>query len=87
MNLARVLGTVVATTKSPGLQSVRLLWVQPLDEHLENQGPALVAADAVQAAVGELVQITLGKEGAFALDEPFVPVDAAIVAHVDSVDL
>ena len=34
VQLARVIGTVVATVKAPGLEGVKLLVIQPLDRHL-----------------------------------------------------
>lgn len=86
MQLARVNGSVVATLRSPGLEGVRLLWIQPEDAKGRPLGGALVAADAVQSNLGELVTVVDGREAALALPEPFVPVDAAIVGHVDGVD-
>lgn len=85
MQLARVIGTVVATTKSEGLEGVRLLVVQPLDRHGEIVGTPVVAADAVHmAGPGELVYIVAAREAALAMPEPFVPVDHAIVGIVDA---
>ena len=80
MYLGRVVGAVVATRMSEGLDGVRLLWVQP------DEGPAQVAADAVQAQRGERVMLVDGREAALALPVPFVPVDAAVVGHVDGED-
>ena len=88
MKLARVLGTVVASTKADGLAGIKLLVVQPLDEQLMPRGPAEVAADATaQAAPGELVFMVASREGAQALPETFVPVDLAVTGIVDAVDL
>lgn len=86
MQLARVIGTVVATTKSAGLEGVRLLVVQPLDRHQQPSGTPVVAADAVHmAGPGELVYVIAAREAALAMPEPFVPVDHAIVGIVDAV--
>lgn len=86
MQLARVIGTVVATTKSAGLEGVRLLVVQPLDRHQQPSGSPVVAADAVHmAGRGELVYVVAAREAALAMPEPFVPVDHAIVGIVDAV--
>ncbi|HEX5147581.1 MAG TPA: EutN/CcmL family microcompartment protein [Candidatus Limnocylindrales bacterium] len=88
MQLARVVGTVVASVKSPGLEGVALLIVQPLDRGLAPVGGTVVAADAVQmAGPGELVYIVAAREAALALPEPFVPVDHAIVGIVDAVTM
>ncbi|MGE4159589.1 MAG: EutN/CcmL family microcompartment protein [Planctomycetota bacterium] len=86
MFLAQVTGSVVSTQKSEGLKGVKLLWVQPLDDDSRTpKGDPLVAADAMQAGVGERVLCVLGREAALALTETFVPVDAAIVGHVEDV--
>jgi ethanolamine utilization protein EutN len=86
MQLARVIGTVVATTKSPGLEGVKLLVIQPLDRALKPVGGQLVAADAVHmAGPGELVYFVAAREAAQAMPDPFVPVDHAIVGIVDAV--
>jgi ethanolamine utilization protein EutN len=86
MQLARVTGTVVATVKTPGLEGVKLLVIQPLDRHLEPVGGQLVAADAIHmAGAGELVYFVAAREAAEAMPNRFVPVDHAIVGIVDAV--
>jgi len=87
MQLARVIGTVVATQKSEGLDGVKLLVVQPLTPALAPKGEPLVAADTVRAGPGELVYFVAAREAALALDPSFVPIDAAIVGIVDELDL
>jgi len=86
MQLARVIGTVVATMRSPGLDGVKFLIIQPLDRRQRPIGGQLVAADAVHmAGPGELVYFVAAREAAQALPETFVPVDHAIVGIVDAV--
>lgn len=88
MKFARVIGTVVATRKYEGLEGIKLLVVQPLDEELKPQGRPNVAADATaQAGPGELVFIVGSREAAQALPEVFVPVDLAITGIVDEVEV
>lgn len=87
MLLARVIGQVVATRKTPGLEGIRLLMVQPVDEGGADRGKPLCAADVTQAGPGELVHLTTSREAALAMPDPFVPVDAAIIAIVDAVDV
>ena len=87
MNLAKVIGTVVATVKSEGLTGQRLLLIQPLDHHQQPRGRPIVAVDAVQAGPGDLVHTASSREAALALDPWFVPVDSAIVGIVDQVNL
>jgi ethanolamine utilization protein EutN len=86
MHLGRVIGTVVATEKAPGLEGVKLLIVQPLDRQRQPLGEAVVAADAVaMAGPGDLVTFVASREAAVACPVPFVPVDHAITALVDQV--
>lgn len=83
MELARVIGTVVATVKHESLEGVRLMVIQPLDEALADVAEPLVAADPLQSGPGDLVSWISGREAALALPVTFTPVDAAIVQIVD----
>lgn len=87
MYLGKVVGTVVATRKTPDLEGVRLMVVQPLTEDRKPRGNVVVAADAVQAGPGDTVYLVGSREASLALEKWFVPVDAAIVGIVDSVDV
>jgi ethanolamine utilization protein EutN len=87
MHLARVIGSLVATVRYPGLEGVPLLVIQPLDGQEQPRAAPLVAADATgMAGPGELVAYVAAREAALALDVTFVPVDHAIVGIVDHVD-
>ena len=86
MKLARVIGTVVATTRYEGLAGVPFLFIQPLDRMGRRKGDPLVAADSTKmAGPGELVLYEASREAALALDPWFVPVDHAILGIVDQV--
>jgi ethanolamine utilization protein EutN len=86
MKFARVIGTVVATRKYEGLEGIKFLVVQLLDEELNPAGRPTVAADATaQAGPGELVFVVGSREAAQALPNVFVPVDLAITGIVDEV--
>jgi len=87
MQLARVIGTVVATVKAEGLEGVKFLIIQPLDRHKQPQGDPVVAADAVHmAGPGELVYFVSAREASQALPNIFTPVDHAIAGIVDAVE-
>ena len=65
-----------------------MLLVQPLDKTLKPKGKAIVAADSTRmAGPGELVAYEGGREAAMALDPSYVPVDHAIIAIVDGVNV
>lgn len=88
MQLATVIGTVIATEKYAGLEGVKLLIVQPLDRDQRPAGEPVVAADSTgQAGPGELVFIIASREAALTLPVTFVPVDHAIVGIVDEADI
>ena len=72
--------------KVDGLEGVRFLVVQPLDEEQQPSGRAVIAADALHTAgPGELIYFVASREAAEALEPRFVPVDHAIVGIVDEV--
>ncbi|MDH5493196.1 MAG: EutN/CcmL family microcompartment protein [Myxococcales bacterium] len=83
MYLGRVVGTCVATQKVDGLTGIKLLLVQPLDRDQSPSGRVEVAVDTVRAGAAELVWLVGAREAAHALEEAFVPIDAAIVGIVD----
>ena len=83
MFLARVVGTVVATRKDPGLAGTKLLVIQPLRPDRTPGGKPLVAVDSVGAGAGEEVFYVRGREAALPFLPAEVPTDAAIVGIVD----
>lgn len=86
MELARVLGTVTATERIPGLTGVKLLLVEPLDEALRVVGDPFIVCDVTQAGPQDIVTWIGGREAVLALPDHFVAVDATIVGIVDTVD-
>jgi ethanolamine utilization protein EutN len=88
MLFGRVLGTAVCTLKYPGTEGLKLLIVQPLNKKLEPIGPLQVAADVVQAGIGDLCVMVRSREAALAMpDVKFVPVDLALVGIVDELEV
>jgi ethanolamine utilization protein EutN len=81
--LGRVIGRVVATRRTTGLSGEKLMIVQPVDEKGGHAGDTVVACDVVDSGLGDLVHVCDGRESSMALSEPFVPVDATIVGHVE----
>ena len=84
MQLARVIGTVVATVKNPSLTGRKLLVIQSLNKELAPQGKPLVAIDAAGAGVGELVFWCRGKEASFPFRREETPSDCTVIGIVDS---
>jgi ethanolamine utilization protein EutN len=87
MQLARVIGDVVATRKDENLTGLKLLIVQPLSPDGQPSGRPLVAADAAGAGVGEEVFFVRGKEASFPFHPFEPPVDAGIVGIIDHWDV
>jgi ethanolamine utilization protein EutN len=83
MQLARVIGDVVATRKEPAFEGVKLLVIQPVSPDGQDLGRPLVAVDSVGAGVGERVFFVRGKEASFPFYPTEVPADAGIVGIID----
>ena len=84
MQIARVIGTVVATVKNKSLEGRKFLIVQTLDADLRAKGSPMVALDAVGAGEGELVFWCRGKEASFPFKRDETPTDCTIVGIIDS---
>lgn len=93
MFLAEVIGQVVATKKDESMKGRKLLLLRPrlVDEakpsRLRNGSNTIVAVDTVGAGEGELVMFCQGSSARQAEGLKSIPVDAAVVAIVDSVDV
>ena len=84
MLFGRVKGNAVCTIKYPGTEGLKLLVVQPLNKKLEPLGPLQVAADVVDAGVGDLCVMVRSREASLAMPVvKFVPIDLALVGIVD----
>ncbi|WP_128293659.1 EutN/CcmL family microcompartment protein [Afifella aestuarii] len=80
MQLATVIGTVVATRKDDALVGYKLLVLETSD------GSRIVAIDLVGAGGSDTVLYVTGGAARVKLDKPS-PVDAAVVGIVDTVDV
>jgi microcompartment protein CcmK/EutM len=88
VQIARVVGTVVATQKHTSFEGAKLLLVQPVALDDTARGTALLAVDSVGAGVHERVLIVMeGRAAGEALGRKGAPVDAAIVGIVDRLDV
>jgi ethanolamine utilization protein EutN len=88
MQIARVIGNVVATQKHRKFDGAKLMLVQPLNADDTPRGHALLAVDGVGAGVHERVLVVIeGRAAAETLGRKGTPVDAAIVGIIDRVDI
>ena len=92
MFLAKVTGSVVSTQKVEQMVGQKLLVVEPLrvDEKnkksLKGTGRTFICVDTVGAGEGETVLIVQGSSARFTEDTKTLPIDAAIIGIVDSVE-
>ena len=87
MELARVVGTVVATRKDDSLLGKKLLLIQPLSPTLIPQGNARVMVDTAGSGIGELVLFVTGAAARNAAGRTDAAIDGAVVGIVDSVEV
>ncbi len=87
MQLAEVIGTVVATRKEQSLRGVKLLVLKTVDVNREPVGSYVVAVDAVGAGVGEIVIYASGSSSRMTELTKERPVDAIVMGIVDSLEI
>ena len=87
MFLAKVIGTVWSTKKTPDLEGVRFLIVHPYDLDREPTKNVVVVADRLGAGTGEVVMCAYGKAARSAIGNQDMSIEAAVVGIVDRVDL
>jgi len=86
MNLAQVLGRVVASQKEPSLEGLKLLLLGAAGPDGKLTGGVVVAVDAVGAGEGEYVLYASGSSARQTTATDGKPVDAVVMAIVDSWD-
>jgi len=87
MQIGLVVGTVVATHKDSGLTDYKLLIVQIVDIEMRPTPSYVVCVDAVGAGEGELVMTVSGSSARLTAHTREKPVDCAVVAIIDSVEV
>ncbi|MBW1720475.1 MAG: EutN/CcmL family microcompartment protein [Deltaproteobacteria bacterium] len=87
MKLCKVVGFATASIKEEGLSAFKLLVVKGIDEEGVPSGQPFLAVDTLGAGHSELVAVTTGAPALNALNNKDLPVDAVIVAILDSVSV
>lgn len=93
MFLARVIGFVVSTKKDETMHGRKLLLLRPM--LVDEANPAqfkpgtntIVAVDALGAGAGDLVLFCQGSSARQAAGMKSLPIDAAVVGLVDTVEI
>jgi len=83
MMMGMVVGTVVSTRKNEDLVGLRFLVINELDQNMKETGKMVVAADSLDAGVGEVVLYASGSSARQTEATKNRPVDATIMAIVD----
>lgn len=84
MLLGKVVGTLVASRKDEKLEGFKFLVVKRLNIENEETGEYVVAADAVQAGVGDVVLYATGSSARQTTMTDKKPCDAVLMAVVDT---
>ncbi len=84
MILAKVIGTVVATRKTPSMDGLKLMMLRPVELDGTEGSGFVVAVDAVGCGVGEMVLYASGSSARQTEITDKRPCDAVIMAIVDN---
>lgn len=87
MLMGKVVGTVVSTQKDPGLEGYKLQIVQIVDFEMNKTSSYVVAVDTIGAGYDEMVIVVQGSSARMTARTKNKPVDSAIVAIVDTVEI
>jgi ethanolamine utilization protein EutN len=87
MFLAKVVGTVWSTKKTPDLEGVKFLIVHPIDLDKEPTKNIVVVADRLGAGIGEVVLCAYGKAARSAVGNQEMSIEAAVVGIIDRMDI
>lgn len=87
MVLGKVIGSVVATQKDPGLVGKKLLIVKAIDLQDHLLEPFVVAVDAVGVGIGEKVLVVNGSSARMTDETRDRSIDSVIIAKVDSMQV
>ena len=84
MLLGKVVGTLVATQKDEKLEGFKFLVLKRVNIEYEETGDYVIAADAVQAGIGDVVMYATGSSARQTTLTDKRPCDAVCMAIVDT---
>lgn len=87
MEIGTVIGSVWATKKHEDIEGQKLLVINIRKTRKEGKEALIVAADTTGAGVGDVVLVCRGQAARCAAGREKIPVDAAIVGIIDSMEL
>lgn len=87
MVIGKVVGRLWSTRKDERLNGQKFLVVRLIKDNNKQVEGFFVAADSIGAGTGDMVLITKGGSARQAVGGKDVPVDAAIVGIIDSIEV
>jgi microcompartment protein CcmK/EutM len=87
VQIGQIAGTVVSTVKDPKLDGLKFHVVKVVDMDGKPTGSYVVAIDSVGAGTGEVVMFATGSSARQTDITKDRPVDAVIMAIVDSIEI
>lgn len=87
MEIGTVIGSIWATKKAEGFQGQKLLVIDLIKGRKKDRETLIVAADVIGAGTGDLVLLCRGNPARMAVGNGTVPIDAAVVGIIDSLDI
>ena len=87
MLIGKVVGTLVASRKTETMEGLKFLVVKQVDLEGREKGDYVVAADAVQAGVGDYVLYARGSSARQTVQTDRRPCDGVVMAIVDTWDV
>lgn len=88
MIIAKIVGSIVSTTKDEKLNGKKMLVIQPLDmETMEASGSQIVSIDTVGSGIDEIVMVVGGSSARQTEITKNTPVDSAIIGIIDHITI
>lgn len=88
MNCAKVIGKTYSKFMHPSLKGVDIKIIQVINpENREHIGKPFFAADPLGVEIGETVAYEESFQATWAFQDHMIPVDSAITAIIDSLDV
>ena len=87
MEMGTVIGSVWATKKAEAITGQKLLVVDLIRGRKNEREDLIVAADVIGAGIGDLVLLCRGNPARIVMGKNDVPIDAAVVGIIDSLDI
>ena len=84
MVLAKVVGTLVSTQKESSMDGLKFLVLQNVDIEGQSRSGFVIAADVVDAGIGEMVLYASGSSARQTVQTDKRPCDAVVMAIVDN---